>query len=228
MNMMFLLIGMCLFCGVAAVVVGLKNQREEERAGRRRRHVRAKVLHMLFVTGCLSIACVSAQAQEVVHAMTGDVSSVNAAAKTLTLKLDDGSLASFQKASAAASSTNLDKEMQAHTTAPAEFNHVGAHVVVFYYGFGDQRTAVAIKDLGTSPLNDKAGSVTDFDHHQHVVTVKGDTSGPQSFTLDEQTVVETPDGVIDGRRYHPNKGDHVTVVSGSAKGSTAALFIAAS
>ena len=47
-----------------------------------------------LLVGYFFLATLAATAQEVVHALIGTVSSINPAAKTITVKTDDGSLVS--------------------------------------------------------------------------------------------------------------------------------------
>ena len=248
MNMMMVLMGMCLFCGIVAIYVGSKNAREVRRrprgrsvalAGAGQAHARGAaaggkgpvqrtVMVAVGLSACLLFACQRSEAQEVVHAVSGDVVAVSAAARTITLKTDDGSLHLFKDGSGSQTAVSLDKTMQAQTVPVAGFSQVGAHVVVLYYGFGDLQTAVAIKDLGASAPSKMAGSVAEFDHHQHVLTLKGDSSQAQKVALAEQTVVDTPDGVVDGLKFHPSKGQHLGVITKAGSGSAVALFVSAS
>jgi hypothetical protein len=101
------------------------------------------------------------------------------------------------------------------------FTKVGAYVVVFYFGI-DTPTAVAIKELGQDPLQKSIGSVADFDRHQHLLTLKTETA-PQKLVLNDETVVDTPDGIVRSADYHPSKGEQLRCFTKPA--SQAALFV---
>jgi hypothetical protein len=188
MNMMFVLFGMCLFCGIVSIFVALKNQRDRRNDPGRIRDPWSSPGHLpphkpiphwhgrhtlraVFITGvALSCACATTYAQEIVHGMTGTVTAANPNAKTFTLQADD---------------------------------------------------------LGTGTLDRVNGNVADFDRHQHRMKVKCSAAAPQDVVLSDQTVVDTPMGVVQGSKYKPNKGEQVGIVSTSSKGERTALFISA-
>jgi hypothetical protein len=244
MNMMFVLFGMCLFCGVVSIFVALKNQRDRRNDPGRIRdswstpdHLSAHkpiphwhgrhTLRAFFIAAfALSCACATTYAQEIVHGITGTVTAANPNAKTFTLQADNGTVVLFDARNHGGNPVTLAKEMQQQSTA-ADTVHTGAHVLVFYYGNDAVRNAVAIRDLGTGALDRVNGNVADFDRHQHRMKVKCSAAEPQDVVLSDQTVVDTPMGVVQGSKYKPNKGEQVGIVSTSSKGERTALFISA-
>ncbi len=73
-----------------------------------------------------------------------------------------------------------------------------------------------------------SGVVSQFERKQHLLTVTGSASQEKQISLPEQTVVDTPDGVIDGLQFRPSKDDHLEVVWSQADGQPTALFISES
>ena len=173
---------------------------------------------------CLALVSVPMGAQEVVHALTGTVSSINNTAKTITVLQDNGSMGVFQGPNAKAR-FEFDKKIAAETTAANRFDQQGAYVIVFYFGDGDGRTAVALKNLGKGPFSSTEGVVERFDGHSHFITVRDNAGTVLTFKIDDGTVAEGNLGVVEGRKFAAEKGDHVRVVSSNDNGVLTALFL---
>ena len=94
-----------------------------------------KLSRICLVTGCFFFAY-GGNAQEVVHALAGTVSSIDAAAKTLTVKTDDGSEGLFRAETDSKTSLEFSKDVRAETTPAAKFTRSGAEVIVYYFGGG--------------------------------------------------------------------------------------------
>jgi hypothetical protein len=179
------------------------------------------------LVGFFSFAAFAVHAQEVVHALAGVVSSINPAQKTIDIKTDDGSEGLFKDLTKPDLSLDFVKTVRADSTPAGDFNKKGDHVIVYYFGDFDQRTAVALKDLGQGPLEKISGTVTKYNRHEHLLTIK-DTSGTsQSFRIGPQTVAESAVGAVEGERFAPEKGEQVRVTATPANGSEEALFIRA-
>lgn len=232
MDIMLVLVSLfLLFVGIG-LYAGICNHSEERRAEERerlaettspeavsKRHDLPIKLAVLF---CLAPVWVVANAQEVVHARTGQVIAVNSAAHTLSLKIADGSILLFHDVGSPAPNLSFDKILRDKTVPVGTFNKVGSYVVVFYYGFGTP-TAVAIKELAQDAVLKMDGSVASFDRHQHILTLKTDSAGPQKLVLNEDTVVDTSDGIVKLSDYHPFRGQHVRCFTKTA--SQAALVV---
>ena len=231
MNIMLFLAAMPLLC-VAIILYVVAKNRAAERLKIAQRRVAEKtrsvllrnrnVMLPLATILCLSSACLSACAQKVIHARAGQVIAVNTAAKTLTLKVADGSKVLFQDVVSPEPAISFDKAVRSKTVPAGTFTKVGANVVVFYFGI-DTPTAVAVKELG-DPLQKSTGSVASFDRHQHLLTLKTETAEPQKLVLNDETVVDTPDGIVKSADYHPNKGEQLRCFTKPS--SQAALFVA--
>jgi hypothetical protein len=176
----------------------------------------------IFV-GCAAAVSIPASAQDVIHALTGTVSSINAAAHTITVFQDNGQQGVFQDVEAK-HRVSLDKRIAAEVTTINDFNKQGAYVIVFYYSVSETRTVVAVKNLGAGPFVSTTGTLKKIDGHKALVLT--DSSGTeQTFKIAPQTVAEGMFGVVQGSKFDAQKGDHIRVVSTNADGSPTALFI---
>jgi hypothetical protein len=180
-----------------------------------------------WLVGFFALAACAANAQEVVHALSGVVYSVNPTRKIIDIKTDDGSEGLFKDLTNSSVSLDFDKDVRADSTLAGDFNKKGANVIVYYFGDSDERTVVALKDLGQGPLKKINGSVTEFNKHERLLTVKDASGAIKSFQIGPQTVAETAVGAVEGDKYDPEKGDQVRVVATLANGKAEALFIRA-
>ena len=181
-------------------------------------------LCMCVVAGSLLAVAYPASSQQIVHALTGTVSSIDSASKTITLFQDSGSSETYGVLSA---KTRLafDKRIEADATEAKTFETNGAYVILFYFGTDQSRTAVAVKSLGQGPFSTTTGEVTNWNGHQNTISVKGDDGKVQSFKVDDQTVAETYTGVVNGSKFDAGKGDQVRIVSTLRDGRPMVLFI---
>ncbi|UWZ83158.1 hypothetical protein [Occallatibacter riparius] len=183
-----------------------------------------------FVSTCLFAGCLvslpAAGAQEIIHALTGTVASINGASKTISVLQDNGTRRDFDLLSNPKTRIAFDKRIEADSTAAASFDKQGAYAIVFfYYGQGDARTVVALKSLGKGPFSSVEGTVTNFDSHGHTIAVKDQSGAVQTLKMDAQTVAEGNMGAVPGDKFHADKGDHVRIVSSGGGGEATALFM---
>jgi hypothetical protein len=172
---------------------------------------------------CLGWSCRATQAQEVVHALTGTVSSIDPANKTITLFLDGGKEGIFKDATN--TKVSVDKKLLADSTTPDAFKQQGAYVVVFYCGNGDERKAVALRSLGAGPFTATVGTVDRFENHDHSITVTDSSGAKQTFKISADTIAEGIVGAVNGLKFSAEKGDHVRVVGTSQSAGPTALFV---
>jgi hypothetical protein len=177
------------------------------------------------LVGGLGLVSIPLAAQEVVHALTGTVSSISDATKTITVFQDNGSTGVFAQMSSPKTRINFDKRVEAETTAADAFNKQGAYAIVFYFGDGDDRKVVALKSLGEGPFRSTVGTVEKFDGRGHSIAVKDNTGTVQIFKINAGTVAETDFGAAEGTKFQAQKGDHVRVVSSDEGGTPTALFV---
>jgi hypothetical protein len=155
------------------------------------------------------------------------VSSINSAAKTITLFQDNGSQGVFNDLGRSKVRYSLDKKIAAGATALDGFDQKGAYVIVFYFGNDEQRTAVALKNLGSGPFMSAVGTVTRFDGRARTISVEDKSGAVQTFKINGQTVAESEMGVVEGGKFQAQKGDRVRVVATTVDGSPTALFLSA-
>jgi hypothetical protein len=183
------------------------------------------MLRRLIVLACFSLMTSTAFAQEVVHALTGTVSAINPAGKTITVFTDQHFQKSFKDLTDSKVPISFDKKIREEATPVNTFKTNGAYVIVFFYGQGASQTAVAMRNLGNGPFAADTGTVAKFDSHDHSLSIKEASGVEESFKISAQTVAETGIGAVEGFNFHPQKGDQVRVVSSAVSGNPTALFV---
>jgi hypothetical protein len=184
-----------------------------------------------FVAACAVVCSTAAlsvpsSAQEIIHALTGTVSSIDNAGKTITIFQDSGSGGVvYQQMNNPKTRIAFDKHIQPETVSATQFDKQGAYVIVFYFGGDSNRTVVALESLGTGPFQSTNGTVSHYDGHGHTVTIEDESGKPQTFKIVDKTVAETGMGAVDGASFHADKGDHVRIVSSTVDGTPTALFV---
>lgn len=176
------------------------------------------------LAGCLVSLPISAAAQQVVHALTGTVSSINKASETVAVLQDVGGDGVFQNPANPKSRVTLDKKIEPGTVAADAFKENGAYVIVFYYGGSDNRTVVAFKNLGSGPFASTAGTVKKYERAR-AVTIQDQSGAVQTFKIVPDTVAEGYAGAVDGTKFQVSGGDKVRIVSAVVDGSPTVLFI---
>lgn len=176
---------------------------------------------VVAVASCLFV-CSGMPAQMSVHAVAGQVKAVSAGG--LDVQVMPGAVSHFSLP-AKAQATDFPSDLQGESTPAREFHKVGDYMLVFFYGFGNQRTAVAVKDLGAGPYTKVAGTVEDFDKHARKVKVRDDSGKETDYVLADRLIVDSDLGATNGRRYSPHKGDALllTCSGGDAPGTVAFL-----
>jgi hypothetical protein len=184
-----------------------------------------RAMTALFVVAAIAFSSAAAEAQYVVHALGGTVQSEQAAKKTMVLSTDDGSPGRFQFPQTASVNVTFDKDVRSETVGTDKFNGEGHHVIVFYFGDDEVRTAFAVEDLGTGPLVKAVGTVVSMDKYHHTITLATAPGVQQTFGFGEKTVVDTAAGVTTGKKFSANKGDHLRLLAASKDGQQQAMLI---
>lgn len=179
-----------------------------------------------LVALCSSLAISTVSAQEMIHAITGTVTAVQPKVGMIEISTDDGSSGHFKCLEKNNVSYDFDKSVRENATPADKFTTVGAHVIVYYFGDSDVRTAVALRDLGTTPVMTTRGTVVKLNRKEHQLIIKNGTGGQVTFALDPTTVGDTATGVADSYKFDFAKGDPVQVIAKQSKGNEAALLIA--
>jgi hypothetical protein len=171
-------------------------------------------------------AAFSASGQEVVHSLTGTIKSVNSSAGTIEVNTDDGSEGLFKDMTKSHVSVNVDRKFLAELVPAAGFTSKGPQtVIVFYYGDNAVRTAVGLLQIGMGPLETNSGNVARFDKHAELLTVQTSSGGEKTFQISSKTVAETSVGAVLGRRFTPEKGEQIRVISSSENGKDIARYV---
>jgi hypothetical protein len=164
-----------------------------------------KLFTVCLAAAVLAVPTSFASAQEMIHALAGTVDNVDQKDGTIAINTDDGSRGTFIPA--------------------AEFTSKSEHVIVYYIGDSEVRTAVAVKDLGHAALEKDTGTVVRFDKHAHLLTIKNDKGTELSFHIAPNTVTETSTGAVEGFKFDLDKGQSVRITATGANGDETALFI---
>ena len=175
---------------------------------------------------CLGSLTLAANAQQVVHALTGTVSSVDDLSKTIIVFQDSGTEGQFKDLTKAKTRIMLDKKIALDTSATDAVKKKGSYVIVFYFGDSDDRAAVALKSLGSGPFTSTTGTVVKYEGKK-AITVADSSGATQVFKINDQTIAESYMGVVDGSKFQAQKGDHVRVVGMTDSGGATALFVRA-
>ncbi|MGA8089938.1 MAG: hypothetical protein WCA10_21890 [Terracidiphilus sp.] len=182
-------------------------------------------LRMVVLVGSLFLASRDAASQEIVHALTGFVSSIDTSQGTMTVFQDNGEKSTFKVMASSKTPIAFDKKVAETTIDATRFDKQGAYVVVFYFGSDDNRTAVALKTLGAGPFSSITGEVANWNGHDRTLSVSDKNGAVHSFRIDAQTVAETYMGVVNGSKFDIDKGDQVRLVSSTKDGTSTVLFI---
>ena len=184
-----------------------------------------RIVCISVLVGLTSFVSLAAVAQEVVHALAGTVSSIDAAAKTITVKTDDGSEILFNDLIDSKTPIEFDPNIRRDATAASEFKSSGVRVIVYYFGYGSIRTAVALRSLGTGPFTLASGTVVNFSNGGRTLSIKDNSGVIKTFNISSDLVVETTTGAGVKTKFQPATGDPVRGTATMVNWSATALFI---
>ena len=182
-------------------------------------------LKICLVAASFTAAISIAHAQERVYALSGTVTSINPKIQMTEVDTDDGSTGHFRWLKVPGPAVDFNKSVSADAVPPEKFTAKGDHAIVYYFGEGDVRTLVALRDLGAGPVEKSIGTVVKLNRHDRLLTIKKDSGGEVSFHLDSKTVADTSTGVMEDFRFDLSKGASVLVISAQANGADMALLI---
>ncbi len=182
-------------------------------------------LKTLILIGCIFSAAVAGTAQEVVHALTGTVRSIDPANNTISILTDNGSEGVFKELTNARVKVDFDKKLRADASTADAFKDKGRYVIVYYFGDDNVRTAVALRNLGSGPFTNNLGTVVKVEGRDRLLFIKEKSGLVDSFKITSDTVAETDVGVVGGFKFQPQKDDQVRVVAATVNGAPTALFV---
>jgi hypothetical protein len=178
----------------------------------------------VLIATCFFLAVSIANAQEMIHAVSGTVTTIHPKIQMMDIETDDGSSGSFQWSKSSVA-MDFDKSVSAKAIAADKFTTLHTPVIAYYYGVGQVRTIVALHKLGAGPFIKSIGRVVKLDRHDHMLTIKNNTGGEETYHIDAKTVADTDTGVVTNYKFDFNKGVQVRVVARKANGSETALLI---
>lgn len=178
----------------------------------------------LFVTG-MALATSVAVAQQRIHALSGVVTAVHPKVRMIEVETDDGSSGHFDYMKAG-TQIEFDKSLNADATAADKFETNNVHAIVYYFGQGDVRTAVAVHLLGEGEFKTSKGIVMKFNRHDRVLVIKDEAGAEQTFALTATTVADTETGVAPGFKADFTRGTTVRVTALRENGTGTALLVA--
>jgi len=168
---------------------------------------------------------VAASGQEVIHALTGTVASIDATGKTISVYTDNRSAGQFKDLTNAKASIVSDKALRALVTPADEFKKTGTYGIVFYFVQGDTKTAVAFRSIGQGPFSGAEGTIVKVEPGEHSLSIETESGAVSTFKISSDTVAETMFGAVSGLKFQPHKGDKVRVTSKAINGVDTALFV---
>jgi hypothetical protein len=168
------------------------------------------------LTLSLSIAAVAqdrATGGDVVHAVGGVVTKVDSVAKTIAVKLADGTEQVFKYSAKTTARASKDMAKGARTTSADTYmaGKEGTHVVVHYTSNGADKTAVAVDDFGKDGLKFSQGTVTHFDRAARTVTIKSEDGTEETYHVAKDATIDTEHGVVRSSELAAKNGEKVTV-----------------
>lgn len=173
--------------------------------------MRASCLNLIFAAAFSVASCFVLRAQEVVHALTGVVTSVDGASKSIAVQTSVDSRVVFSYANHQQVKVDFDRNIRSEAIEPDVYNKVGDHVIVYFYGNYDERTVVAIKDLGPVALQVSTGTVINGSRKHHSLKMKTEAGASESYQIAQDASIETPEGVIEGLNFDPARNSHVII-----------------
>jgi hypothetical protein len=182
-------------------------------------------LKALLLAISLVLVTSIASAQEMIHAVSGTVTAIDAKAGTFQVSTDDGSPGTFKWLKNPSTPLDFDKDVRADSVPPQDLKVTGGHVIVFYFGAGDIRTAVAVHSLGTETVTKTNGTVVRFDRHDRTLVVKDSSGAEETIHLDPKTVGDTMMGVVQDFKFDYNRGDSVVVTATQSGNNETAVLI---
>ena len=182
-------------------------------------------LKTLILVGCILSVAVATTAQEVVHALTGTVRSIDHASETITIFTNNGSEGLFKDLTNPKLKINFDKKLRTDASTIDAFKGEGTYVIVYYFGNGNIRTAVALRNLGSGPFTNNLGTVMKLEGRDRLLFIKDKSGVVESFKITSDTVAETDVGVVEGLKFQPQKDDQIRVVATMVNGTPTALFV---
>ena len=157
--------------------------------------------------------------------MSGTITVVHPKIQMTDIATDDGTSGSFEWLAKTGEAVDFDKSVSADTVTPDKLTTKDAQIIAFYFGTGNARTLVAVRDLGTTPLIKAMGIVLLFNKKAHQLTLMNMAGAEETFQLAAKTNTDTYLGVAANFKYDFSKKQQVHVLATQANGAEKALLI---
>ena len=150
---------------------------------------------------------------DVVHAVGGVVTKVDSAAKTMAVKLADGTEQAFKYTPKTIMHVSKETGRDAMKASVDTYmaGKEGTHVVIHYTGKGTDKTAVAVHDFGKDGLKFSQGTVTHVDKAAGTLTIKTENGTEETYRVAKHATIDTEHGVVKGTELVAKDGEKVTV-----------------
>jgi len=187
--------------------------------------MRTQILQASLLLVGLCGSTIVARAQEVVHALTGTLTTTGPKSGTISVQTDDGTEGTFTTKVKPGLVIDFPKNVKAEIAPVATFTKLQTRVLVFYIGDDSPRIAVGIKDLGAGPFVKSTGTVIKLDRRDHTLKIKNAAGVEETFHIAPETIAEAAEGVEEGDKFSAHSGDSVRVTAMAANNVETALFI---
>jgi Cu/Ag efflux protein CusF len=152
------------------------------------------------------VASVLVAQSQIEHAVVGSVRKVDRSAKTITVKMADGTEETL-KYTERTTMQGVRSGAKAAGVAARE----GEHVVVRYTGEGAAKTAVTVERLGRAASSVAEGTVKEIDRGTRTFVVKSGDGAEETFRLAERGIVDSSEGAARAGEVAGREGERVTV-----------------
>lgn len=150
---------------------------------------------------------------DVVHAVSGIVTKIDSAAKTITVKTVDGTehVFKYTEATTVHAAEETGKAAKAGSVDTYMAGKEGTHAIIHYTGEGTDQTAVHVEDLGKHPVQVGEGTVTRVDKAARTVTIKAEDGTESTYHVAKDATVDTEHGVTKDSELIAKRGEKATV-----------------
>lgn len=179
----------------------------------------------LLLGAALILAALPAFAVE--HAVAGRITKIDATAKTIVVKLADGTeqVFKYSERTSVHAVRAGSKAVKKGAVESYLAGRKGSDVVVHYTGEGATKTATAVNDYGQNAFKVSEGTVEKADKTAHTVTVRTEDGAEHTYQVAKDTSVDTAQGIVKGTKYQAQKGEKVVVHYTDEAGNKVVRFI---
>ncbi len=154
-----------------------------------------------------------AKGGDVVHAVAGVITKIDAAAKTIALKTADGTehVFKYTERTTVHAAKKGGEEVKAGAVDTYMAGKEGTHAVIRYTGEGGEKTATHIEDLGKASLQVSEGTITHIDKAARTVTIRTEDGTEDTYHVAQHATIDTAHGITKNSELVGKEGEKVTV-----------------